>query len=338
MKKRLTALVVAAAMMSGGCSYAEQTAPPLTIPKQITVCTSHRAEIYEPLIKEFQERTGIWVRVETAGTSQLLESISQGECKADVVFGGGVDTLAAYSEWFEPYYSPELKNISQDFCPTDGSYTPFATLPLVFFYNTKQLPYGTAPNSWEQLLGEEWHGKVAFADPNASGSCYTAIATAILAMPQYQPDEVIDAFCAVAGANLFSGSGEIYAAVADGSMLVGVTLEESAIKQTQVRSDVAFLYPRDGSSAIPDGTAIVKGCSNLDAARQFVDFTICADAQRLLRGLYRRPVRPDIEPSSELLPLNRITLVDYDLDWSAENRELILERWNNTLGVIKEGG
>ena len=35
--------------------------------------TSHKQEVYAPIIKEFEERTGIWVEVVPGGTTELLE-------------------------------------------------------------------------------------------------------------------------------------------------------------------------------------------------------------------------------------------------------------------------
>ena len=43
---------------------------------RLTVYTSHKQEVYEPIITEFENRTGIWVTVETGGTSELLERIA----------------------------------------------------------------------------------------------------------------------------------------------------------------------------------------------------------------------------------------------------------------------
>ena len=62
--------------------------------KRLTVYTSHKQEVYAPIIKEFEERTGIWVEVVPGGTTELLERIREegekGSC--DVMFGGGVES------------------------------------------------------------------------------------------------------------------------------------------------------------------------------------------------------------------------------------------------------
>ena len=43
--------------------------------KTLIVCTSHKTEVYEPIIREFEQRTGIWVDVRQGGTKAKLEKI-----------------------------------------------------------------------------------------------------------------------------------------------------------------------------------------------------------------------------------------------------------------------
>mgnify|MGYP003482245931 CR=1 FL=1 len=66
---------------------------------RLTIYTSHKEEVYMPIVREFEERTGIWVDVITGGTNELLERIEsqQDNVEADVMFGGGVESLKAYA-------------------------------------------------------------------------------------------------------------------------------------------------------------------------------------------------------------------------------------------------
>ena len=81
-------------MSAAGCSTGEssgQGPEKVSEEKRLTVYTSHKQEVYAPIIKEFEERTGIWVEVVPGGTTELLERIREegekGSC--DVMFGGG---------------------------------------------------------------------------------------------------------------------------------------------------------------------------------------------------------------------------------------------------------
>ena len=61
--------------------------------ERLVIYTSHKEEVYGPIVKEFQQRTGIWVEVVTGGSNELLERIAMeaesGEPVCDLMFGGG---------------------------------------------------------------------------------------------------------------------------------------------------------------------------------------------------------------------------------------------------------
>ena len=45
--------------------------------RQLVVYTSHKEEVYLPIIREFENRTGIWVEVRAGGTNELLSEIKK---------------------------------------------------------------------------------------------------------------------------------------------------------------------------------------------------------------------------------------------------------------------
>lgn len=68
--------------------------------KHVTVYSPHPADPLNAGVKEFQEKTGITVDLVAAGTGELLKRIqaesSNPQC--DVFWGGGADSLSAYSK------------------------------------------------------------------------------------------------------------------------------------------------------------------------------------------------------------------------------------------------
>ena len=76
--------IAVAAMSAAGCGAGEssgQGPEKVSEEKRLTVYTSHKQEVYAPIIKEFEERTGIWVEVVPGGTTELLERILAGAGK-----------------------------------------------------------------------------------------------------------------------------------------------------------------------------------------------------------------------------------------------------------------
>lgn len=293
---------------------------------RLTIYTSHKAEVYGPIVREFEERTGIWVQVETGGTAELLERIaSEGEdTPCDLLFGGGVDSLSACADLFESYESPRAADLDPSHRCAGGNWTPFSILPVVLIYNPV-LVRMNPPEGWSSLLDPAWRGRIAFTSPAVSGSSYTALATLLQALPQGDGD-VLSAFFDNLQGRALPDSGAVVGAVADGTCVIGITLEETARKAVQAGSDIAILYPQEGTSAIPDGMAVVAGCAHRENARRFVDFALEEDVQRfLVRVCLRRPVLGE--------PLEELRLINYDLDWAANAREGLLARWR----ALEEG-
>ena len=294
---------------------------------RLTIYTSHKEEVYMPIVREFEERTGIWVDVITGGTNELLERIEsqQDNVEADVMFGGGVESLKAYEHCFSPYVVGSSDSIREPHQAEDAVWTPFSALPVVLIYNTK-LVSPDKITGWSSLSDPIFRGRIAFADPAISGSSFTALATQILA------GKSMDKTLATLAENLqgktLSSSGDVLNAVADGSCLVGITLEETALKYIAAGADLAMVYPEEGTSCVPDASAIVKGAPHSENAKRFLDFTVSYEVQQMLsESSYRRPVRSDIPAGESLLPLQDIVLVDYDIDWACKNRDVILSDW-----------
>lgn len=333
---RKNALLLALLLpLLAGCG-AKQPEPLACTPGQeqrLVVYTSHKEEVYTPIIREFEERTGIWVDVVSGGTNELLQRLQQeaDAPKADVMFGGGVESLESYQDCFSPYICREAACISQQFQSESGCWTPFSALPVVLVYNTK-LVAPEALTCWKDLESPAFWGKIAFADPQISGSSYTALVTRIQAGGE---EACLTGLCAALDGKQLDSSGAVLTAVADGSCLVGITLEETALQHIAAGEDIALVYPSDGTSCVPDGSALIKGAPHSENAKRFLDFTVSADVQALVGERFcRRAVRADIPADSSLPPLSDLTLVSYDVEWASKNRDRILSDWAFLLGEV----
>lgn len=289
--------------------------------KKLILFTSHKEEVYTPLVKEFEERTGIWVQVQEGSTSELMEKIKagrgKGEFVCDVMFGGGLETYNAYKD----YLAPEIEF--------------FTLLPVVIIYNNKMVSKEEAPLSWAALLNEHWRGNISFADPEKSGSSYTMLATLIqiLNMEENLSDarSVLEAFARALNYRVAPGSGEVVDEVCSGAKAIGLTLEETALKAIARGEDISIVYPEDGTSAVPDACARVKWCRHPKNALCFLEFIKSEDVQRLCEEkLYRRSVLESVR--SEAVS-GSMKIIDYDVEWAAEHRSEIISRWSELLNV-----
>ena len=333
MKRGVPCILLGLALLLALCGCVPRTgsAAPDYAPDEahrLVVYTSHKEEVWQPIVKEFEERTGIWVDVVYGATSELLERIAQeGRTpQGDVMFGGGVESLETYRDCFIPYACAGAEHVPGQFRSPENLWTPFSALPVVLVYNTK-LVDPEQVSGWADLLDPALRGRIAFPDPAASGSSFTALVTMINALGGDR-EEVIRAFAENLGGAQLDSSGAVLTAVADGSALAGVTLEETALKRIADGMDIAMVYPEDGLSCVPDGSAVIKGAPHEENAKLFLDFTISLEVQELLVGQFcRRPVRDDVESLADLPALDELPLADYDLDQAVRERDAILMTW-----------
>lgn len=303
---------------------------------KLVIYSPNETEINNPIIKEFQDRTGVQVELVTGGTGDLLNRIKAeaNNPLGDLMFGGTVESLNAYKEFFEPYTSAEAANLNPMLTSEDNSWTPFTSLPMVILYNKELVKEGQEPTSWNDLLNPEWKGKIAYADPAKSGSSYTQLATMLTAFGKDDGKgwEFIGKLVGNLDGKVLSSSGMVPKGVADKEYPIGITLEENALRYVEGGSKVGIVYPSEGTSAVPDGMAIIKEAQNIDNAQLFINFASGKDVQTLVQTEFkRRPVRTDLEAGSGVTPISDIKFVDYDLAWASAQRKANLDQFNKLL-------
>ena len=293
--------------------------------KQLIVYTSHKQEVYLPIIREFENRTGICVDLHTGGTAEMFNQARDlsGEGKIDIVFGGGVESYEAQKDLFMPYEAKEKDLLDPNYTDSENYWTPFTELPIVFVYNKKLVSYSRVSKSWEDLFDDRWKGQIAFADIEKSGTSYTILAT----MEQIFNEDasvLVPRFYDCLDGKILSSSGDVVPGVESGKFLVGITLEETAKKAIASGSDIAMIYPNEGTSAVPDGIAIVKNAPHTYNAGLFIDFVIGYDTQEYaVDNFARRSVRTDF-PGEETAGF---TQIEFDIARSADEEGDIFAIW-----------
>lgn len=301
--------------------------------ERLVIYTSHKEEVYGPIVKEFQQRTGIWVEVITGGSNELLERIAMeaevGEPVCDLMFGGGVESLAAYEDCFESCTPEGVEYLRDVGLSEDGLWTPFSSLPMVLIYNTRLVSEGEL-SGWADLLDPKWKGRIALADPTVSGSGYTAALT-LFSCIEGDDWDILAALVENLDGGALPDSGDVVKSVRSGSRYIGVTLEETALKQ--LSPEVGIVYPAEGTSAVPDGCALIKGARHPENARAFIDFVLGRDVQELLvSDLSRRSVRTDVPAPEDLPGTAELGIIDYDVHWAGALKEEFTERWTALTG------
>ena len=277
-----------------------------------------------------QAYPNIEVEIIAAGTGELCQRVvAEAENpQGDVLWGGGADTLAAYTDYFAPYVCANDDVIGEAYKASDDLWIGESPLPMVFIYNKTLIDEADVPTTWEGLCDEALKGKIAYASPAKSGSAYTQLCTMLFSQPTLDEGwALVEKFIANLDGKIQDSSGNCHKLVASGEYAMGVTIEKSAVLYAD-NPDIGFLYP-EKNSAVPDGVALIKNCPNEENAKLFIDFVTSLDCQTAQNADWaRRPVRSDLSPVG-LCELSELDLGDYDFATAATQKEAFVEKWND---------
>lgn len=306
---------------------------------ELVIYSPHPVEITEYIVREFRQRTGIPARVISAGTGELIDRMKENAKKgeADVFWGGGVESLETVKDFFAKTESSEAGAIRSEYKADHGLWLPFSVLPAVILYNESLVPVEHRPDSWADLLDPYFKNRLIMADPEKSGSSFTILATMLRTMPgkesgSFSGWEYVERLMGQLGdSGLTPKSSLVYRSVASGDFYAGITFENYVLSLLKTGTNVGYCYPAEGTSAVPDGIAILKTTRNAAEARKFVDFVLGYDVQSILLARWqRRTVRTDIGKPEEIGTPRRI--IDYPIAEAASSRDAILARWSALYG------
>ena len=305
---------------------------------ELTVYSPHDSDPLNAGVKMFEDKyPNVKVNVVPDGTGNLLNRIkAEAEAPmADVLWGGGADSLAAYKEYFQPYKPSCIDLLDSSLYDPEYLWIGESPLPMVFLINTDLVAEADFPQTWKDLADPKWEGKIAFADPASSGSAFTQLCTILMDYGKAEDDyaegwELVKSM--IGNLVIQSGSSGAHKNVDSGEYPIGITLEKAAVQyDTSDAGHLKIVYPTDGTSAVPDGVAIVKGCPNQELAELFVEFVLSAECQTAQnKDFGRRPIRSDITPEG-LLGLDEFATMTYNFDYAAANKADIVEKWQDAL-------
>jgi iron(III) transport system substrate-binding protein len=334
---RTAALVTATALL----------AAPALAENQLNVICPVQAEWCGAAAVAFEKETGIKVAMTLKGSGESFAQIAAEKAnpKLDVWFGGTGDPhlQAAEQGLLEEYKSPLLPQL-QPWAQKQAEQSKFRTVgmylgALGIGYNTELLAKKkiAAPACWKDLIKPEFAGEVQMANPNASGTAYTAIATLVQVMGEDPAFTYLKSLHRNINQYPRSGVAPIKAA-ARGETLASVSFIHDVVTEAQAGFPVKGVAPCEGTGYEIGSLSIVKGARNLEQAKKFVDWALTAKAQALGAETKQFQIPSNVNaPISPLSPkLADIKLINYDFakyGTSAERKRL-LDRWDKEVGSI----
>ena len=303
---------------------------------QVVIYTSVDQMYSEPILNEFQARTGITVQavydVEATKTTGMVNRLIAEKERplADVFWNGEIiqTMLLKDAGVLAPFQSSSANHIPNSFIDPEGYWVAFGGRARIIIVNTDLLEPHEYPQSIYDLLNPAWPAdKIGLAYP-----MFGTTATHAAALYAYLGAEnAREYFSALAdnGVSVVDGNSVVRDLVVDGRMLFGLTDTDDACVAILEGKPVAIITPDQeaqemGTLVIPNTVALIKGAPNPDQAQQLIDYLLSEEVeQKLLEiGWSQLPVR-EIEMELSCFEADNVRLMEVDFQDTYQQLEMV---------------
>jgi len=294
------------------------------------------------MVTGFERETGIKVAMTRKSSGELYAQVKAeaSNPRGDVWWGGTGDPhLQAAEEGLSQEYESPMNKDLQDWAIRQWQQSKKRTVgvyagALGFGFNTKQIAGKgiPEPKCWADLLHPKLKDEVQVADPNASGTSYTMLATMVQLMGEDKGFDYLKQLHK--NINQYTKSGAAPAkATSLGETLVGITFMHDMVTMVVDGGPVKVVAPCEGTGYEIGSMTLIKGARNLDNAKKWYDWALTQAAQALgaQAKSYQVPSNKNAPVPPQAPKLTEVKLIDYDFakyGSSAERRRL-LSKWDN---------
>lgn len=277
---------------------------------QVVVYVSVDQVYAEPLLKVFEEQSGIQVLpvydVEATKTTGLVNRImaEKDHPLADVYWSGEfAQTLLLKDEGLLMVYQPVLAaDLPDQYRDPQGYWTAFAGRARILLVNNNLVPADQMPASIFDLAGSAIAAdKIGMAYP-LFGTTATH-AAALYANLGPQMAKAYYGKLAQNGIRIVDGNSVVRDLVVNGELAFGITDTDDACRAIEEGKPVSIVFPDQGSDqpgvlVIPNTVAMIAGGPHPQQARAFIDFMTSREVEQYLvdSGWSQFPLRPVERP------------------------------------------
>jgi iron(III) transport system substrate-binding protein len=275
---------------------------------EVVVYTSVDQVFAEPILKAFEQQTGIQVKaaydVEASKTVGLEKRLlaEKDQPQADVFWNSEhLRTLRLQAAGaLAPHQSPATQAIPAGFRDPAGYWTGLGARVRVLIVNNALVPVEQRPTRLRDLTEPRWQGKTAIAKPY-----FGTTSTHFAALYARWGEATYTQFLQGLKANhvaLLSGNSTVRDAVERGEYAFGLTDTDDVGVALQRGTNVTMIFPDqadEGAFAIPYTVALIAGAPHPDAGKRLIDYLLSpAVARQLLEAdAIATLLRPDVTAS-----------------------------------------
>ena len=299
-------------------------------------------------VAAFERASGIKVTMVRKGTGEIYAQIraEASNPRGDVWWGGPGDPhmQAADEGLLEEYRSPRLAEL-HPWAVRLAELSKYRTAgiylgALGIGYNTEVLKKKNIPEPkcWADLLDARFRDEVQIADPNSSGTAYVMLATIVQLMGEDKGFAYLKALHRNVNQYTKSGIAPVKS-TASGETGVGIAFMHDMVTMRVQGAAIQTVAPCEGTGYEIGAVSVIKGRKNAEAARGFVDWTLSAEAQKIVgvdQNIYSIPSNKAAPVHAQAPKIAAIKLISYDSAkyGSSAERNRLLKKWGDEVKAL----
>lgn len=324
------------ALVAGCGGSADKTADS---EKEVVVYMGVVEQSAKVIAEEFEKDTGIKVKFVRMSGGETLSRIraEKNNPQASVWYGGSADSyiMAKKEGLLEAYKSPNAEKIPAHFKDPDGYWTGVYQGYLGFILDKRYFEehHLTPPTSWDDLLKPEFTGQIVMGNPGSASTGYVIVSALVQKLGEEKGMEYLAKLNKQIKQYTKAGAAPARSA-ALGEAAIGITYLHNGIRLIKEgNTNVELSIPEDGTAYELGAVAIIKNAPQPKAAKKFVDWVLTKKAQELgqKNKSYQFLTNPEANPPAEAMKFKDAKLINYNFEWSGENRARLLEEWNTAI-------
>jgi iron(III) transport system substrate-binding protein len=305
------ALLIVGGVLTTGASAAE-----------LLFYSSVPRNLSESLVRAFEtQNPNITVKIFQTGTETLLEKVEleikgKGRPEADVLWIQEKAAMERLAErgLLERYLPAGHEAIDEQYKDVEGRWIGTFVAHVILMYNLRSFKGQKPPSSWGELADPRFRNKLTFANPRVSGTGSAVVSTLVQNLGWAYIEKL-----AANKPQIASGHPAMVSTIVIGERPVGPMEDFSVFEAMAKKQPVSFVFPSEGTVAVPAFAAIAAHTGKMDEAKKFIDFFASKDAAELLRSQGMYHTRKDARPPQGWPEIASIKTMKFD--WVKHNAE-----------------
>lgn len=301
--------------------------------KHLTVYIALREEEAKSLLEKFKKETGCTYEYIKLPTEEAVKRIlsEKNSPNGDIFIGGTCDAyeLLKSNNALARYKSPNAKGIPSKYKDSDNYWTGFQVDTLAIGINKlvwdrdfapKGIPM---PTKFEDLLQDEYKGKIILPNPETSGTGYTFLASLYQQLGPDNYRNFLKKLTTNVSSYTVSGFNSIQR-VSSGEYAVTVNFLGDQIIASKSDSNIISITPKNTGWNV-DSVAEINNPANKEVSEAFIDFILSDDVSNNL-SLYSNAVS-----TKKYTDVTSNIYENYDFNKAAMEKDTIINIFNNSL-------